>query len=131
MSSLDTLLARAASSVPHPTVAQQDVLVRLSRLRPRLDEGLLWVAVLGQFKRGKSTHLRRIDEAFPFGGRDGSLDASGFAAQDQLVAIRSVNRRLVKNPDNANALRILRDLRQSLRQITEVEQLVKRRASKA
>jgi type II secretory pathway component HofQ len=60
-------------------------------------------------------------------------------AQDQLVAmrpeieksIRSVNRRLVKNPDNANALRILRDLRQSLRQITEVEQLVKRRASKA
>jgi hypothetical protein len=60
-------------------------------------------------------------------------------AQDQLVAmrpeieksIRSVNRRPVKNPDNANALRILRDLRQSLRQITEVEQLVKRRASKA
>jgi hypothetical protein len=60
-------------------------------------------------------------------------------AQDQLVAmrpkiekdIRSVNRYLVKNPDNADALRTLGTLRESLRQITEVEQLVRRRASKA
>jgi GTP-binding protein EngB required for normal cell division len=60
MSSLDTLLARAASSVPRPTAAQQEVLVRLSRLRARLDEGLLRVAVLGQFKRGKSTLLNAL-----------------------------------------------------------------------
>jgi Family of unknown function (DUF5681) len=60
-------------------------------------------------------------------------------AQDQLVAmrpgveksIRLVNRRLVKNPDNADTLRTLRNLRETLRQITVVEQLVKRRASKA
>ncbi|MGA3341693.1 MAG: hypothetical protein ABSD11_13955, partial [Methylocella sp.] len=60
MASLDTLLARATSSVPHPTAAQQELLVRLSRLRTRLDEGLLRVAVLGQFKRGKSTLLNAL-----------------------------------------------------------------------
>jgi len=40
-------------------------------------------------------------------------------------------RRLAKNPDNANDLRTLRDLCQSLLQVLEIEQLVKRRASKA
>ena len=60
MASLDTLLARATSSVPRPTAAQQELLVRLSRLRTRLDEGLLRVAVLGQFKRGKSTLLNAL-----------------------------------------------------------------------
>jgi GTP-binding protein EngB required for normal cell division len=60
MASLDTLLARATSSVPSPTAAQQELLVRLSRLRTRLDEGLLRVAVLGQFKRGKSTLLNAL-----------------------------------------------------------------------
>ncbi len=60
MASLDTLLARAMSSVPRPTAAQQELLVRLSRLRTRLDEGLLRVAVLGQFKRGKSTLLNAL-----------------------------------------------------------------------
>jgi GTP-binding protein EngB required for normal cell division len=60
MASLDTLLARATSSVPHPTAAQQELLVRLSRLRTRLDEGLLRVAVVGQFKRGKSTLLNAL-----------------------------------------------------------------------
>jgi ribosome biogenesis GTPase A len=44
----------------HPTAAQQELLVRLSRLRTRLDEGLLRVAVLGQFKRGKSTLLNAL-----------------------------------------------------------------------
>jgi hypothetical protein len=57
MASLDTLLARATSSVPRPTAAQQELLVRLSRLRARLDEGLFRVAMLGQFKRGKSRLL--------------------------------------------------------------------------
>src|SRR5208283_5796997 len=57
---LDTLLARATSSVPHPTAAQQELLVRLSRLRTQLDEGLLRVAVLGQYKRGKSTLLNAL-----------------------------------------------------------------------
>jgi hypothetical protein len=60
-------------------------------------------------------------------------------AQDQLVAMRpkieksihAVNRRLAKNPDNANDLRTLRDLCQSLLQVLEIEQLVKRRATKA
>jgi len=60
MALLDTLLARATSSVPRPTAAQQELLVRLSRLRTRLDEGLLRVAVLGQFKRGKSTLLNAL-----------------------------------------------------------------------
>jgi GTP-binding protein EngB required for normal cell division len=58
--SLDILLAEAASSVFHPTAPQQEILERLSRLRARLDEGLLRVAVLGQFKRGKSTLLNAL-----------------------------------------------------------------------
>jgi GTPase Era involved in 16S rRNA processing len=58
--SLDTLLAQAASSVFHATAPQQEILERLSRLRARLDEGLLRVAVLGQFKRGKSTLLNTL-----------------------------------------------------------------------
>jgi ribosome biogenesis GTPase A len=60
MASLDTLLAQAASAVPHPTAAQKEILERLTRLRTRLEEGLLRVAVLGQFKRGKSTLLNAL-----------------------------------------------------------------------
>jgi GTPase Era involved in 16S rRNA processing len=60
MASLDIFLARAASSVLHPTATQQEILERLSRLRARLEEGLLRVAVLGQFKRGKSTLLNAL-----------------------------------------------------------------------
>jgi GTP-binding protein EngB required for normal cell division len=60
MASLDILLDRAASSVLHPTATQQEILERLSRLQARLDEGLLRVAVLGQFKRGKSTLLNAL-----------------------------------------------------------------------
>ena len=60
MASLDILLAQAASSVLHPTATQREILARLSRLRARLDEGLLRVAVLGQFKRGKSTLLNAL-----------------------------------------------------------------------
>jgi ribosome biogenesis GTPase A len=60
MSSLNTLLARAASAVSRPTAAQQEILERLAQLRARLGRGLLRVAVLGQFKRGKSTLLNAL-----------------------------------------------------------------------
>jgi GTPase SAR1 family protein len=60
MALLGFLLARAASSIPNPTPAQQEILERLNWLRARVDEGLLRVAVLGQFKRGKSTLLNAL-----------------------------------------------------------------------
>lgn len=60
MASLGFLLARAASSIPNPTSAQREIRERLNLLRARLDEGLLRVAVLGQFKRGKSTLLNAL-----------------------------------------------------------------------
>lgn len=69
----------------------------------------------------------------------GPLTKEQKEAQEQLVAMRpkieksihSVNRRLAKNPNDADDLRKLRDLRQWLLQVLEVEQMVKRRASKA
>ena len=60
MASLAELLTRAISSVPNPSEAQAEILARLSALRSRFDEGLLRVAVLGQFKRGKSTLLNAL-----------------------------------------------------------------------
>ncbi|TPW00476.1 MAG: Bacterial dynamin-like protein [Beijerinckiaceae bacterium] len=60
MKSLNALLFLASSSVPTPTPAQQEILERLDRLRTRLDQGLLRIAVLGQFKRGKSTLLNAL-----------------------------------------------------------------------
>ena len=60
MASLAELLTRAISSVPRPSEAQGEILDRLSALRSRFDEGLLRVAVLGQFKRGKSTLLNAL-----------------------------------------------------------------------
>ena len=60
MTSLETLLSRAASSVPNPSTAQRETLARLAALQTRLDEGLLRVALLGQFKRGKSTLLNAL-----------------------------------------------------------------------
>jgi GTPase Era involved in 16S rRNA processing len=60
MKSLNDLLFRTSLSVPTPTPAQQEILERLARLRTRLDQGLLRVAVLGQFKRGKSTLLNAL-----------------------------------------------------------------------
>jgi GTP-binding protein EngB required for normal cell division len=60
MASLAELLTRAISSVPHPSEAQREIVDRLSALRSRFDEGLLRVAVLGQFKRGKSTLLNAL-----------------------------------------------------------------------
>ena len=60
MASLAELLTRAISSVQHPSEAQAEILDRLSALRWRFEEGLLRVAVLGQFKRGKSTLLNAL-----------------------------------------------------------------------
>ena len=60
MAALKTLLARAASSVPNPSPAQKQIVSSLEGLRARLDEGLLRVAALGQFKRGKSTLLNAL-----------------------------------------------------------------------
>ena len=60
MASLGFLLARAAASVPNPTPMQRQILEKLNLLQARLDEGLLRVAVLGQFKRGKSTLLNAL-----------------------------------------------------------------------
>ncbi len=60
MASLAELLTRAISSAQHPSEAQGKILERLSALQSRFDEGLLRVAVLGQFKRGKSTLLNAL-----------------------------------------------------------------------
>jgi len=57
---IEELLTRAASSVPNPSMAQRDIIAKVTALRARLDEGLLRVAVLGQFKRGKSTLLNAL-----------------------------------------------------------------------
>ncbi|MGA8770596.1 MAG: dynamin family protein, partial [Rhodomicrobium sp.] len=58
--SLKALLVRAAASTPNPSVSQQEILGKLDALQARIDEGLLRVAVLGQFKRGKSTLLNAL-----------------------------------------------------------------------
>ncbi|MGB8871216.1 MAG: dynamin family protein [Rhodomicrobium sp.] len=57
---LRTLLVQAASSIPDPSPAQKEIIAKLNALQERLDEGLLRVAVLGQFKRGKSTLLNAL-----------------------------------------------------------------------
>ncbi len=60
MDSLDALLSRAATSVRNVNPAQREILERLNKLKARLEEGLLRVAVLGQFKRGKSTLVNAL-----------------------------------------------------------------------
>jgi ribosome biogenesis GTPase A len=60
MHSLDALLSRAATSVRNVNPAQREILERLNKLKARLEEGLLRVAVLGQFKRGKSTLVNAL-----------------------------------------------------------------------
>jgi ribosome biogenesis GTPase A len=59
-SSLGALLAEAAASLPDPTPAQRDILAKLAGTEARIVEGRLRVAVLGQFKRGKSTLLNAL-----------------------------------------------------------------------
>ena len=58
--SLDELLARAISSTPGSSEAQQRILEKLGDLGTRFEEGRLRVAVIGQFKRGKSTLLNAL-----------------------------------------------------------------------
>lgn len=60
ISVVDDLLADAASSTSRLTKAQHEILQRVDKLRARLAEGALRVAVLGQFKRGKSTLLNAL-----------------------------------------------------------------------
>jgi len=60
MASPSELLTRAAAAIPHPSPAQQQILDRLRELQTRFDERLLRVAVIGQFKRGKSTLLNAL-----------------------------------------------------------------------
>lgn len=60
MASLDIALDQATSLVTYPTRSQREILDKLDQLRIRLAEGVLRVAVLGQFKRGKSTLLNAL-----------------------------------------------------------------------
>jgi GTP-binding protein EngB required for normal cell division len=58
--SLDELLARAISSTQGSSEAQLRILEKLGDLGTRFEEGRLRVAVIGQFKRGKSTLLNAL-----------------------------------------------------------------------
>jgi ribosome biogenesis GTPase A len=60
VTSLSVFLARAKASIPHPSEAQAPLVAKLDELQARLGEGLLRVAALGQFKRGKSTLLNAL-----------------------------------------------------------------------
>lgn len=60
MTSLGTLIIRAASSISDPSSTQAEIISKLISLQTRLQEGVLRVAVLGQFKRGKSTLLNAL-----------------------------------------------------------------------
>ncbi len=60
MAALEELLIRAASCVRNPGPAQKATVAKVTALQARLGEGLLRVAVLGQFKRGKSTLLNAL-----------------------------------------------------------------------
>ncbi len=60
MSSLAVLIAKAEASLPDPTTTQGEILAKLKGVETRIEEGRLRVAVLGQFKRGKSTLLNAL-----------------------------------------------------------------------
>lgn len=55
--SLAAIATQISDAVPQPTVTQQRLLKQLSRQAARLRENAFQLAVLGQFKRGKSTLL--------------------------------------------------------------------------
>jgi GTPase Era involved in 16S rRNA processing len=57
---LPELLERLAAAVTHPSVSQTKLLERLAGLRQRLLTERFQLAVLGQFKRGKSTLLNAL-----------------------------------------------------------------------
>lgn len=54
------LLTQAAACIETPSAAQAKILERLSSLRERLASARFQLAVLGQFKRGKSTVLNAL-----------------------------------------------------------------------
>ncbi len=58
--SLDELLTRAISSTRGSSDTQRQIVERLCDLRARFEEGRLRVAVIGQFKRGKSSLLNAL-----------------------------------------------------------------------
>jgi small GTP-binding protein len=60
MSSLNALLIQAEASLADPTPTQREILAKLKEVQARIEEGCLRVAVLGQFKRGKSTLLNAL-----------------------------------------------------------------------
>jgi GTPase Era involved in 16S rRNA processing len=60
MTELRALLELAEAALPTPTPAQREIVTKLQFLCRLLDDGALRVAVLGQFKRGKSTLLNAI-----------------------------------------------------------------------
>jgi GTPase Era involved in 16S rRNA processing len=59
-SPLSLLLTKAEASLPDPTPTQRELLAKLEGVQTRIEEGRLRVAVLGQFKRGKSTLLNAL-----------------------------------------------------------------------
>lgn len=59
---VDRLLVEAVSSASQLTVAQQEIVGRIEKLRSRLADRILRIAILGQFKRGKSTLLNALLE---------------------------------------------------------------------
>lgn len=57
---LNALMARAAACIAQPSAGQARVIEQLRLLESRLAAGRLHIAVLGQFKRGKSSLLNAI-----------------------------------------------------------------------
>jgi GTP-binding protein EngB required for normal cell division len=60
MPSLDAMAAEIRGAVPEPTLAQERLLEDLCQQAERLRDSAFQLAVLGQFKRGKSTLLNAI-----------------------------------------------------------------------
>lgn len=60
MSSLIALLIKAEASLADPTPTPREILANLKDVQARIEEGRLRDAVLGQFKRGKSTLLNAL-----------------------------------------------------------------------
>lgn len=62
-SALSSCIAAVLAAVPEPTPDQAILLAQLHELKGRLQQSRVQIAVLGQFKRGKSTLLNALLEA--------------------------------------------------------------------
>lgn len=60
---LGSCIAEVLAAVPEPTPDQATLLAQLHGLKERLQQSRIQIAVLGQFKRGKSTLLNALLEA--------------------------------------------------------------------